>query len=205
MLRWLEDCAAWCCEGWRTGSPRFSRIASDGSRLFAEALFSDERRQAYKQNLVQLLWNGRQSSTSLHSWLTLIYNDLLRDLLRDCRSLADEIDVLKTLTDRTGPGERAEKMTIGEFCGRGEGGDRINLSTLHSSKGREFSLVVMFAMDNGRIPWLDINQQRVREFRRLFYVGFTRAKRELHLMYSNGNPSPFVKEVNTRLLEDANG
>ncbi len=44
-------------------------------------------------------------------------------------------------------------------------------------------------------------QAERRESRRSFYVGFTRAKRELHMMYSQGNPSPFVLEVQERLQE----
>jgi DNA helicase-2/ATP-dependent DNA helicase PcrA len=32
-------------------------------------------------------------------------------------------------------------------------------------------------------------------------VGFTRAKQELHIMYSQNNPSPFVMEVQERLRE----
>jgi superfamily I DNA/RNA helicase len=86
-------------------------------------------------------------------------------------------------------GAAAATMTLGPFSGHGVGNDRINLSTLHSAKGREFSLVVMFAMNHGLIPWYNVGAQQIPESRRLFYVGFTRAKRELHLMYSNGNAS----------------
>jgi len=61
----------------------------------------------------------------------------------------------------------------------------------------------MFAMDNGRIPrGRNPNQSELRESRRLFYVGFTRGKLELHLMCSNGQASPFVVEVQTRLDEE---
>jgi superfamily I DNA/RNA helicase len=38
------------------------------------------------------------------------------------------------------------------FAGNGGGRDRLNLSTLHSAKGREFRIVILFAIDAGRIP-----------------------------------------------------
>jgi DNA helicase-2/ATP-dependent DNA helicase PcrA len=43
-------------------------------------------------------------------------------------------------------------MTLGQFAGFGDGADRVNLSSLHSAKGREFEAVVLFGMDEGRIP-----------------------------------------------------
>jgi DNA helicase-2/ATP-dependent DNA helicase PcrA len=91
-------------------------------------------------------------------------------------------------------------MSLGLFSGHGEGNDRINLSTFHSAKGREFALVILFGIDEGRLPRNDSNKV---EQRRLFYVGFTRAETELHMMYSAHRPSPFVLEVEERLEADA--
>ena len=116
--------------------------------------------------------------------------------------MAEEGEILKAVIQRAGKGGVAADVTLGQFSGVGTGNDRINLSTLHSAKGREFSLVFMFAMDNGRIPWRNVDAKQVMESRRLFYVGFTRAKEELHIVYTNGQPSPFVKEVQDRLDED---
>ena len=90
-------------------------------------------------------------------------------------------------------------MTLGQFYGQGQGTNQITLSSLHSSKGREFRVVFLFAMDQGVIPWNNITAAAVRESRRLFYVGFTRAEEELHIMYSNQRPSEFVVEVSKRL------
>ena len=92
-------------------------------------------------------------------------------------------------------------MALSQFSGEGVSADRINLSTLHSAKGREFTVVVLFAMDQGRIPWNGVGLQQIRESRRLFYVGFTRAKSEIHMMYSTNSPSPFVTEVQNRLAQ----
>ncbi len=92
-------------------------------------------------------------------------------------------------------------MTLGQFSGLGDSGDRLNLSTLHSSKGREFDLVVLFGMDAGLVPRRGVTGARLLEARRLFYVGFTRVKRAIHIMYTKHQVSPFVRELWHRLSE----
>ncbi|MGH6913541.1 MAG: 3'-5' exonuclease, partial [Geminicoccales bacterium] len=77
--------------------------------------------------------------------------------------------------------------------------DRINLTTLHSAKGREFAVVILFGIDQGRLPRHRANDRELREARRLFYVGFTRAEQELHIMFSAYQPSQFVQELQLRL------
>ena len=61
---------------------------------------------------------------------------------------------------------------------------------------------MLFGMENGRIPRPNVSGLGLREARRVFYVGFTRAEMELHLMYTCTRPSPFVTEVQERLEED---
>lgn len=202
LIRWLEQCGVWCYEGWRTGTPRFSKIVSEGCRLFAEVITTPEDRLVFQRLLLSFLWGKRDTAINLHTWLTEIRTGVLEKLFSVSRTMDDESDTLDTLVERTSASGPAAEMTIGQFSGCGDGNDRINLSTLHSSKGREFRVVIMFGMDNGRIPRWNPSEQDLREARRLFYVGFTRAKLELHLMHTNGAASPFLREVEARLNEE---
>ena len=60
-------------------------------------------------------------------------------------------------------------------------------------------MVILFGMEEGRLPRNNASDGEIREARRLFYVGFTRARHEIHLMYGQSHPSRFVTEVQERL------
>lgn len=205
LIRWLELCAIWSCGGWRTGDPRFSRVVGEGRRLFHEVLGSEEQRVIFQRTLLGLLWARRDNTLKLNTWLCEVHDGLLEDLIKGCRTLNDEGAMLKAFVERTSEEGDAAAMTLGQFAGDGEGNDRINLSTMHSAKGREFRIVVLFAVDDGRIPRPNATQGERREARRLFYVGFTRPKEELHILYTAARPSPFVLEVQERILLDEAG
>lgn len=94
--------------------------------------------------------------------------------------------------------------------------DRINLMTLHSAKGLEFSMVYLAGMEDGLFPgYMSIASDDpgdMEEERRLAYVGMTRAKNELTLTYARSrmlrgenqyNPvSRFVQEIPKKLLDN---
>lgn len=160
-------------------------------------------------NLVVVGENRVGKSNLLHA-LRLIFDPSLpdsarqlglRDIFVRSRTLIDESEKLDDLVLKTAPGGPHEDMTLGQFCGHGEGNNRINLTTLHSSKGREFRVVVMFGLDEGGIPRRNSSERGLREARRLFYVGFTRAEEEIHVVCTSVNTSRFVRELEQRLAE----
>jgi DNA helicase II / ATP-dependent DNA helicase PcrA len=61
--------------------------------------------------------------------------------------------------------------------------DRVNLLTLHSTKGLEFSRVYLVGVEDGELPGLtrkgELKTHETDEARRLLYVGMTRAKDRL--------------------------
>jgi DNA helicase-2/ATP-dependent DNA helicase PcrA len=199
LMRWFELCAIWCCNGWRSGTPRFSKLLGEGFRIFAEYLTSDDLKIAFQRDLMGTLWSKRNSTYNLNEWLGALYVNMISDLISRCRTLDDERVILTNFMGKTAEGGELSEMTLGQFSGHGEGNDRVNLSTLHSSKGREFKIVFLFGMDNGRLPRNNPTERELREARRLFYVGFTRAKSELHIIFTANRQSPFVEEVQQRL------
>lgn len=199
LMRWLEQCAMWCCGGWRSGMPRLSRVVSEGSRLFHEAITDEDGRLAFQRDLTAALWGRRDDTLGLYEWLTALRDDIIRPRVDVARSLADEYGTLNDFLTRIGPAGDVDDFPLAEFAGIGSGLDRINLSTLHSAKGREFDVVVLFGAEEGRLPRNNATENDVREARRLFYVGFTRARHEIHLMYGQHSPSRFVTEVQQRL------
>lgn len=68
--------------------------------------------------------------------------------------------------------------------------DRVFLSTIHKTKGKEFRSVVYFDLSqpDSRI----IGEE---EERRVAYVGATRPKDDLLVTFQAGNPSPFLREM----------
>lgn len=61
-------------------------------------------------------------------------------------------------------------------------GDCVSLATLHSAKGLEYPVVHILDVNEGLIPYRKaVLDDDIQEERRMFYVGITRAKQEIHI------------------------
>lgn len=65
--------------------------------------------------------------------------------------------------------------------------DCVKLMTLHSAKGLEFDMVMLVGLEEGTLPSSHsmANNETVEEERRLLYVGITRARDHLIMIYAN--------------------
>lgn len=80
--------------------------------------------------------------------------------------------------------------------------DGINIMTMHSSKGLEFSTVFLVDVNEGITPHKKaVLPEDIEEERRLFYVAMTRAKDQLYIFSSKQRynkamaPSRFIEEI----------
>lgn len=74
----------------------------------------------------------------------------------------------------------------------------LTLATLHAAKGLEWERVFLIGVSESILPFDSDNtgpenQNAIDEERRLFYVGITRAKKDLRMSY-RGEPSRFLRE-----------
>ena len=94
-------------------------------------------------------------------------------------------------------------------------GDAVTLMTLHAAKGLEFPVVFMTGLEETIFPHSRAlyDQSEMEEERRLCYVGMTRAKQELYMLYATSRmlyggvqhnpPSRFLSEIDAEFQPDS--
>ncbi len=142
----------------------------------------------------------------------------VRFKLMNIESLLNSMDVWENDPDNTNPSlfNYLNRITL---LSRDNGDDendkgKVNLMTIHASKGLEFPVVFIAGAEEGLIPHarsVEENGGNVEEERRLFYVAITRARDKLLIsacrkrrrgqMVAEAEPSRFLDEIPSNLVE----
>ncbi|MEO5948860.1 MAG: UvrD-helicase domain-containing protein [Candidatus Saccharimonas sp.] len=122
-------------------------------------------------------------------------------LISDAKSFASLPDLL----------EEVALMSSADVENKEKG---VTLMTLHAAKGLEFPVVFMVGLEEGILPSaraLEEGPRQLEEERRLCYVGMTRAREELHLLYAMSRqqygirdycmPSRFLQDMGHMIIE----
>lgn len=119
-------------------------------------------------------------------------------------TLVEWLEHVSLMEDADETAERGPKTGVGS----------ITLMTVHAAKGLEFDTVFIVGLEESLFPHANsLNDElALEEERRLAYVGLTRAKRRLYLLYANERrvfgtatsnlPSRFLRELPARVTED---
>jgi DNA helicase-2/ATP-dependent DNA helicase PcrA len=93
-------------------------------------------------------------------------------------------------------------------------GNAVTLMTLHAAKGLEFPVVFMTGMEESIFPHSRAlyDASEMEEERRLCYVGMTRAREELYMLYASARmlyggmqhntPSRFLSEIDAAYVQE---
>ena len=87
---------------------------------------------------------------------------------------------------------KGDEIDIGKCC--------VKVLTLHSSKGLEFPFVAVVGLEEGYLPYLDSipekeKDEALKQQKKLFYVGSSRAMRNLLIYGSLSKSSQFIKPI----------
>lgn len=194
LIEFLTDAAIWCSGGWKTGSVTLAQILKSW-RLLRPGLKNEASALKARVPLISILFENRDGSVPLKKWIGKLHTAALKEAFEAEPGLADELETLKNLYALTKKGKPLEHFTVEIFANQGRSKDQINLITLHSSKGLEFQAVVMVGLELGDFPsQYATDDDELAEAARLFYVGVTRAKSEVHLLYAH-NESPLITAI----------
>lgn len=213
LTSWIEDCATWCAGGWREARPQL-RSLLDRWIGFHRARISEADASVELQSLTRLLWSLRVEDGFARDFVTSLRAGMLDALIAGEPSLADQAEQVERMSTALAVGGALADLDVASLGGRDGSPLHLNLLTLHSAKGCEYDVVIMVGLDLGSLPWRNELPAARRESRRLFYVGLTRARDEIHMLYSgyvdtgrgrmHWGRSPFLNELEAR-MEEAEG
>jgi DNA helicase-2/ATP-dependent DNA helicase PcrA len=212
LTSWIEDCAAWCAGGWREGRPQLRGLL-DRWQGFRRIRLSDAEAHTAARGLTALLWSLREDEALARGFLAALRAGVLDALMTAELSLADQREQVERMSAAFAEGGPLADLDLVSLGGRDGSPFHLNLLTLHSAKGCEYDVVIMLGLDLGSLPWRGETPARLRESRRLFYVGLTRARDEVHMLYSGFietargrmhlGRSPFLDELEDRMQAGA--
>jgi DNA helicase II / ATP-dependent DNA helicase PcrA len=181
------------------------------------------------QKFLELLagWQARRDTVSMAELLKSIAADIeYKKMLEKDETAEEAASRMENIEELIRAAEESEERgeTVFEFLDRAslsseldalDPNARVSLMTLHSAKGLEFDVVFLAGLEEGLFPHSQSmnSPADLEEERRLCYVGITRARRKLFLVWtpfrrnfgpdagSPSLPSRFLEEMPAELVE----
>ncbi|MCB1135634.1 MAG: UvrD-helicase domain-containing protein, partial [Chlamydiia bacterium] len=172
-------------------------VLEDSSDLAKQVKLNKKQKQGLTDylSLIRDVRAMLESSAVSHVVRSVMHRSGYLDYLRtDPETVQDRVENLDELVHKAQEWEMAQaKPTLSAFLeelslkanidDKDLNQDRVNLMTLHNSKGLEFDTVFLTGLEEDVLPHSRSDITALEEERRLCYVGMTRAKRRLFLTH----------------------
>jgi DNA helicase-2/ATP-dependent DNA helicase PcrA len=198
IIRWLEDLAFWSLAGWKISlANRFTldELLDFWLDFGANELLGFSKEENYARiYFTSVLWATNNPDELLFDWLKRIYTNLSLDILLGKYSELnpDEVIEFQKLMELSKKGNYLANLTIRKFAIIDPS---LQLTTLHSSKGTEFDSVIVTGVEE-----FSSNENE----KRVLYVGATRAKNNLYLLYTKqGTRNPkYIEDIRKQAVNE---
>lgn len=199
LIEWVEQLAHWCAKDSMLQRPYFTELLPvwielvehhQGYTLLGE-------RFKHEKQLFEALWVLRDATMNLREWLDALREKLQLDHIVESYGNVrpDDAKEYFHLCQAARTGRRLPAWDIARFA---QTGQRIQLTTLHSSKGAQFEAVIVAGFD--KVGFGNRKYSPEALDKRLAYVGVTRAKKYLFLLYSDQR-AYFTSRINSASSE----
>lgn len=198
----VEGCAAWAVHGHEVSNYRLAALLGQWRAI----LGTRWERQADVALTALLLGCASKGTVPAHQLLVALLDLGLKRALTH-PALADDAGEIARMQQALTAGS-LQRLTVLGLADRARRTDRVEVTTMTSSKGLEFDVVLILGMEEGVVPHFSSvrNPKDLQEERRKFYVSITRARDEVEIFYSGFTlwpsgepnfcgPSRFLKEI----------
>lgn len=192
LIQWLQDCAAFALD--ESGEILFESLVRYYHNLcYAAGVVDSRPNLELRTRLYDAVVAVIDSEQPLALWLREVQERIdLRETLSRAPEYVHDLEALTKMMSEVEPGGPLQDHTITDFATDAKLTGKVVVTTLHSSKGRQFDAVVLPGLVEGLVPSRRWNRRdrnypeptpaSLSEDRRLFYVGFTRARKLVALV-----------------------
>lgn len=201
VTSFIEGCAAWSTLGRERSNYRLGALLRQWQSVI-------DRRWEHESDvaLVELMMKfASRPDEPARCLLTELLEAGLATALKRA-ALADDAIEAKNMAQALTSGP-LQGLSVRDLAERARKVDRVEITTMTSSKGLEFDVVLLLGIDQNRVPFFSSlnNTEDLAEERRKFYVSITRARDEVRIFYSGfvewkkkidrAGPSMFLREI----------
>lgn len=201
VTSFIEGCAAWSTLGCERSNYRLGALLRQWRSVI------DRRwERGSDVALVELMMNfASRPDEPARCLLTELLEAGLDTALKRA-ALADDAIEVKNMAQALTSGP-LQGLSVRGLAERARKVNRVEITTMTSSKGLEFDIILLLGIDQNRVPFFASlnNTEDLAEERRKFYVSITRARDEVEIFYSGfvewkkkidrAGPSMFLREI----------